>query len=168
MAGKERGTELPHRIPGVAWTEPLSPVAPAAPVPSPELRQRMQAAVQAERAEAAAREQKRAAGDRTTEPSQQVPPSTSAAGGETGPVASSLASGTNGERADAAAEPAPRPEHITGPVPEDEGTGSPGSAARPRPAVRLEPVSRARTAAAPEPAVRPRPGRPRRRAGGRL
>ena len=168
MAGKERGTELPHRIPGAAWTEPLSPVAPAAPVPSPELRQRMQAAVQAERAEAAAREQKRAAGDRTTEPSQQVPPSTSAAGGETGPVASSLASGTNGERADAAAEPAPRPEHITGPVPEDEGTGSPGSAARPWAAARLEPVSRGRTAAAPEPAARPRPGRPRPRAGARL
>jgi len=168
MAGKERGTELPHRIPGAAWTEPFSPVAPVAPVPSPELRQRMQAAVKAERAEAAAREQERAAGDRTTEPSQQVPPSTSAAGRETGPVARSLASRTNGERTGAAAEPVPRPERVTGPVAEDEGTESPASAARPRPAARLEPVSRARTAAAPEPAARPRPGRPRLRAGARL
>jgi hypothetical protein len=138
MAGKERGTELPHRIPGAAWTGPLSPVAPAAPVLSPELRQRMQAAVKAEQAEAAAREQERAARDRTTEPSQQVPPSTSAAGRETSPVARSLASGTNGERTGAAAEPA----------------------------ARLEPVSRARTA--PEPAARPRPGRPRPRARARL
>jgi hypothetical protein len=117
MAGKERGTELPHRIPGAAWTEPLSPVAPAAPVPSPELRQRMQAAVKAERAEAAAREQKRAAGDRTTEPSQQVPPSTSAAGRETGPVARPLAGATNGKRTGAAAEPAPRPEPTARPRP---------------------------------------------------
>jgi hypothetical protein len=166
MAGKERGTELPHRIPGAAWTGPLSPVAPAAPVLSPELRQRMQAAVKAEQAEAAAREQERAARDRTTEPSQQVPPSTSAAGRETGPVARSLASGTNGERTGAAAEPAARPERITGPIPEDQGTESPGSAARPRPAARLEPFSRARTA--PEPAARPRPGRPRPRARARL
>jgi len=168
MAGKERGTELPHRIAGAAWTEPLSPVAPAAPVPSPELRQRMQAAVKAERAEAAAREQERAARDRTTEPSQQAPPSTSPAGRETGPVARSLASGTNGERTGAAAEPAARPERITGTVAEDEGTESPGSATRPRPAARLEPVSRTRTAAAPGPAARPRPGRPRPRAGARL
>ena len=52
MAGKGRGAELPRRVPGTAPADPVSPVAP---VLSEELRQRMLAAVMAERAEAAAR-----------------------------------------------------------------------------------------------------------------
>lgn len=166
MAGKDRGTELPHRIRGAAWTGPLSPVIP---VLSPELRQCMQAAVQAERAEAVAREQERAAGDRAAEPPRRVPPSTAAASEEAGPETSSPDNRTNGERTGAAAaEPAARPERITGPVPEDEVTESPGSAVKPRPAARLKPVVKARTTAEREPAVRPQPGKPRRRAAGRL
>jgi hypothetical protein len=166
MAGKDRGTELPHRIRGAAWTGALSPVVP---VLSPELRQCMQAAVKAERADAVAREQGRGAGNRTAEPPRRVLPSTSAASEEAGPETSSPANGTNGERTGAAAaEPAARPECITGPVPEDEVTESPGSAVEPRPAARLEPVVKARTTAEPEPAVRPQPGKPRRRAAGRL
>jgi hypothetical protein len=74
MAGKDQGTELPHRIRGAAGTGPPAPVVP---VLSPELQQHIQAAVKAERAEAAARYQERAAGDRTTEP--RVPPSRSPA-----------------------------------------------------------------------------------------
>ena len=170
MAGKDRGTELPHRIRGAAWTGPLWPVAPVIPVLSPELRQCMQAAVQAERAEAVAREQERAAGDRAVgdraaEPPRRVPPSTAAASEEAGPETSSPDNRTNGERTGAAAA---EPERITGPVPEDEVTESPGSAVKPRPAARLKPVVKARTTAEREPAVRPQPGKPRRRAAGRL
>jgi hypothetical protein len=140
MAGKDRGTELPRRIRGTAWTGPPTPAAPVAPVPSPELRQRMRAAVQAERAEAIARERERAAGNRTTGPPRQVPPSTSAADQEAGPKTSSPASGTNGTCT---------------------GVGPAEPAAGPRR------VARARTAG-PEPAVRSQPGKPRRRARGRL
>ena len=163
MAGKDRGTELPHRIRGAAWAGPLSPVAPVMPVLSPELRQRMQAAVKAELAEAVAREQERAAGDRTAEPPRRIPPSTSAASRDPGPENSSLANGTNAERTGAAAEAA-RPQRITGAVPEDEVAEWLGSGARPRAAARLEPVVKARTSAGPGPALRPQPGKPRRRA----
>jgi hypothetical protein len=138
MAGKDRGTELPRRIRGAAWTGPLSPVAP---VLSPELRQCMRAVVKAERADAAARDQDRAAGNRTAGPPWRVAPSGPAASGEAGPEASSPDSGTNGERTGAAAA---------------------------GPAARLGPVLQARTAAGPEPAVRPQAGKPRRRAGARL
>jgi hypothetical protein len=166
MAGKDRGAELPRRIRGAAWTGPLSPVIP---VLSPELRQRMQAAVKAERAEAVAREQERAARDQAAEPPRRVPPSTAGASKGAGLETSSLASGTNGERTSAAAaEPAVRPQRITGPLPEDEVTEPPGSAVEPRPAARLEPVVQARTTAGPEPAVRLQPAKPRRRATGRL
>lgn len=166
MAGRDRGTELPHRIRGTAWTGPLSPVVP---VLSPELRQCMQAAVQAERAEAVAREQERGAGNRTAEPPRRVPPSTSAADKEAGPETSSPDNRTNGERRGAAAAgPAARPQRITGPIPGDEVTESPGSAIEPRPAARLKPVVKAQTAAEPGPAVRPQAGKPRRRVGGRL
>ena len=140
MAGKDRGTELPHRIRGAAWMGPLSPVAPVVPVLSPQLRQCMQEAVKAERAEAVAREQERGARNRTAEPPRRVLPSTSAASEEAGPQTSSPGSGTNGERTGATAA---------------------GPAARPGPGVK------ARTAG-PGPVVRPQPGKPRRRAGGRL
>jgi hypothetical protein len=152
MAGKDRGPELPRRIRGAARTEPLSPAAPVVPVLSQGLRQRMQAAVKAERADAAVRDQERgAAGNRAAGPPRRTPPSGPAASQEAGPETSSLASGTNGEPAGAAAAgSAARPERITGPAPGDEVTERPGSAAVPRPA------------------DRPQPGRPRRRAGPRL
>ena len=71
MAGKDRGTELPHRVRGTAWTAPFSPVAQVTPVLSPELRQCMQAAVKAERAGSGGAHmgQERRAGNRTAEPS---------------------------------------------------------------------------------------------------
>lgn len=132
MTGKGQGMELPRRIRGAAGTGPPSPVVP---VLSPELQQHMQAAVKAERAEAAARHHKRAPGDRTTEP--RVSPSRSAVGKEAGPAAGSLADRPNRER--------------TGAVTAE--------------AARLEPVVTSRTAVEPDPAVRPQPGKPRRRAG---
>lgn len=166
MAGKDRGAELPRRIRGAAWTGSLSPVAPSAPVLSPELRQCMRAAVQAERAEAVVREQARRAGNRTAEPPRRVPPSASAASKEGSPETSSPSIGTNGERTGAAAEPAAGPERITGPVPEDEATEWHGSAVGPPPAARLESVAQPRAAAGPT--ARPQPGKPRRRTAGRL
>jgi hypothetical protein len=117
---------------GAAGTGPPSPVVP---VLSPELQQHMQAAVKAERAEAAARYQKRAAEDQATEPL--VSPSRSAASWYADLATGSVANRTNGGRTGAgAAEPA-----------------------------RLEPVATSRTAVEPEAAVRPQPGKPRRRAG---
>jgi hypothetical protein len=166
MAGKDRGAELPRRVRGAAWTGPLSP---AAPVLSPGLRQCMQAAVKAERADTVAREQQRAAGNRMAGPPRQVPPSGSAASQEAGPETSSPGSGTSGEHAGAAAAAGPaQPERIAGPVPGDEVTRWPGSAVRPRPAAGPEPVAGARAAAGTVSPVRPRPGKPRRRAGARL
>ena len=159
MAGKDRGAELPRRIRGAAWTGPLSPAAPGL---SPGLRQCMQAAVKAERAGAVAREQQRAAGNRTAEPPRRTPRSGPAASQEAGPETSSPGNRTSGERTGAAAAVPARPERVTGPVPGDEDAGWPGSAARPRPA------AGARTAAGTVPAVRSRPGKPRRRAGARL
>jgi hypothetical protein len=144
MAGTDRGAELPRRVPA----GPFSPVPSAAPTLSEELRQRMLAAVKAERAEAAARAQERAAGDRTTELPRLARPPESATSKEAGPETSSPASGTNGTRnGAAAAEPAAEPGSITGP---EDVTGWPGSVVR------------------PEPAVRPEPDRRRRRAGARL
>ena len=145
MAGTERGAELPRRVP----TGPSSPAPSAAPTLSEELRQRMLAAVKAERAEAAAREQERAAGDRMTELPRLARPPESATSKEAGPETSSPASGTNGTRyGAAAAEPAAGPRDII--EPEDDVTGWPGSAVK------------------PEPAVRPQAGKPRRRTGARL
>jgi hypothetical protein len=168
MAGKDRGTELPRRIRGAAWTEPLLSAAPGVPVLSPELRQCMQAAVTAERADAVTREQQRGAGNRTAEPPRRVPPSMSSVSEEAGLETGFPDNGTSGERTGVgAAEPAARPERITGPVPE-EVTGLTGPPIEPRPTATLEPVVMARTAAGPEPAVQPQPGKPRRRGGGRL
>jgi hypothetical protein len=167
MADKDRGAELPQRVPGAAQAGPVSPVALTL---SEELRQRMQEAVRAERTEAAADEQERAAGDRTTEMPGRLCPSASAVSEEAGPVGtSSPANGTNGKRRGAVgAEPTAVPEFITGPVPKDHVTEWLGSAVKPQPAVTVEPTIKARTAAEPERAVRPWPEKPRRRAGARL
>jgi hypothetical protein len=64
MTDKNLGAELPQRVPGAARAGPVSPVALVLPE---ELRQRMQAAVQAELQEAPAGEHERAAKDPATE-----------------------------------------------------------------------------------------------------
>ena len=149
MAGKDRGAELPRRVPGTAPAGPPSPVPPVLPE---ELRMRMLAAVTAERTEAAAREQERAAEDQTTGPPRRVRPPESAAGKEAGPETSSPASGTNRKRKGAAAaEPAAGPERITGSVPEDDVTGWPGSAVKREPAVRPSRLSRPGPPSSPGP-----------------
>ncbi len=162
-----RGGELPHRVPGAARAGLLPAVAPVLPE---ELRQRMQAAVRAERAQAAAVcDEQRAARERTAGLLRCVSPPESAVSKEAGPETSSPANGTDGKRdGAAAAEPAAGLERITGPVPGDDVTSWRGSAVRPRHAVTPEPVVMGRTAAGPGPAVRPGPGKPRRRAGARL
>ena len=165
MAGKDRGTELPHRVRGTAWTGPLSP---AAPVLAPGLRQCMQAAVTAERAGAVVRDQQRATGNRTAESPRRPPPSGSAANQEAGPDTSSPGNGTRGERTGAAPAGAGWPERIPGAAPEVEGTEWLDFAARPRPAAGLEPVAAARATAEPRAAVRPQLSKPRHRAVARL
>lgn len=82
MAGDDRGKELPQRIPGAAGAGPLSPVVP---VLSPELRHHMRAAVTAERAETAAREQEDTARHRADEPLRPVLPSRSTGSGKASP-----------------------------------------------------------------------------------
>jgi hypothetical protein len=84
LAGNDRGAELPRRIRGAAWAGPVPPVQPVA--LSGELRQHMQAAVQAERA---------AAGRTATVPRGVLPPG-SAVSGKTGPEETSFpANGTS-------------------------------------------------------------------------
>jgi hypothetical protein len=165
MAGKDRGAELPRRIRGAAWTGPLSPAAPEL---SPGLRQCMQAAVKAERADALAREQQRAAGNRTAEPPRRTPRSGPAASQEAGQETGSPDNRTSGDRTGAAAAVPARPERVIGPVPGDDDARWRGSVAKSRPPAGPEPAAGARTATEPVPAVRPRPGKPRRRAGVRL
>jgi hypothetical protein len=103
MAGKDRDAELPRRVRDRGRAGPLSP---AAPVLTEELRQRMRAAVQAERAQAAAREQEHAARDRTSELPRRARPPESAAGTKAAPEASPPADGANGKHTGAAAGPA--------------------------------------------------------------
>ena len=114
MADNERGGELPQRVRGAARAGLLSPVAP---VLSEELRQRMQAAVKAERAEAAAaRDQERGRVSNGRTAPARVPAGFRDQQGS-GPGTSSPANGTNAKRDSvAAAGPAVRPERITGPV----------------------------------------------------
>jgi hypothetical protein len=62
MADEEHGSELPQRVKGAIRAAPLVP-APSFPPPLPEeLRQRIQAAINAERAEAAAQEREQTTG----------------------------------------------------------------------------------------------------------
>ncbi|HTQ92012.1 MAG TPA: hypothetical protein VMK84_21205 [Streptosporangiaceae bacterium] len=99
MADNDRGAELPRRIRGAAWAGPVPPVALVA--LSRELRQHMQAAVEAERA---------AAGRAATVPGRVLPPE-SAVSGETDPEETSFpANGTSRRRNGAAAAgPAVKP-----------------------------------------------------------
>jgi hypothetical protein len=111
MAGKDRGAELPRRGPGAAPAAPPSPVSPVAPALPEEARQRILAAVKVERADAAAREQERAAEDRTTGLPRRARPPESATSKEEDPESSSAVSGTNGKRKGAAGpRPAVRPQ----------------------------------------------------------
>ena len=167
MADKDRGAELPQRVPGAGRAGPVSPIALALPE---ELRQRMQAAVIAELAEADAGEQERASEERTTGlPGREWLPE-SVVSEEAGLEESSFpANGIKRKRnRAAAAESVATRERMTGPVPKDHVAKWPGSAVEPQPAVRVEPVVKARTAAEPGPAVRPEPEKPRRRVRARL
>ena len=87
MAGEDCGVGLPRRTPGVAWTGSRSSFTPVIPVLSPEVRQCIQAAVEAERAQIAARRQERAVGDLPTDPPGWVPARRSRAAAEPGPAA---------------------------------------------------------------------------------
>src|SRR5690348_18509233 len=100
MASKDRGAELPRRIRGAAWTGPLSPAAPEL---SPGLRQCLQAAVKAERADALARAQQRAAGHRTAAPPRRTPRAGPAASAEAGQETGSPGNRARGHRTGAAA-----------------------------------------------------------------
>ena len=69
MGDEDRGHELPQRVPGAPRASPLPAGSPAAPLLSVELRQRLEAAVTAERSKAAVREQDRPAVGEVTTPS---------------------------------------------------------------------------------------------------
>ena len=138
MADTDRGAELPQRVPGAVRAGPVSPIALALPE---ELRQRIQAAVLAELAEADAGEQERASQDRTTDlPGRERPPE-SVVSEETGLEESGFqANGIKRKRNGAAAvESAATRERITGPVLKAHVTRWLGSAVKPQPAVRVEP-----------------------------
>jgi hypothetical protein len=161
MAGTDWSAELPQRVPGAARVRPVPPVALTLPE---ELRQRIQEAVRAERAE------ERAAEDRPADLTERPRRPDSVVSTEAGRVeASSPASGTDGKRNGAVeAEPAGVLGFISVPVPRDYVTKRPGSAVKPRPAVRAEASVKARTVAGSPRTVRPGPAKPRRRARARL
>lgn len=120
MGDEDRGHELPQRVPGAPPAGPLPAGSPAAPLLSVELRQRLEAAVTAERSKAAVREQDRPAGGEVTTPS----------------VRTGISLDQPGRAAEAgrAAEPgrAARPARTpnAGPVAEDEVTEWLGTAGR--------------------------------------
>ena len=68
MVDEERGRELPQRVRGAARAGPPSSTPSSGPVLSEELRRRIQAAVQAERAEGTPQEQERTTGARREAP----------------------------------------------------------------------------------------------------
>jgi hypothetical protein len=72
MGDEDRGKELPQRVRDAPGARPGPPGSPPAPLMSAELRQRLEAAVTAERSEAAAREQDRSAGGEVTIPSVRI------------------------------------------------------------------------------------------------
>ncbi len=84
MGDEDRSRELPSRVPGSARDGSERQAGP--PVLSEELRQRIQAAVKAERAQAATKDQQR-----PTEPSKQATSSDSADGDVPGPTVNGLA-----------------------------------------------------------------------------
>jgi hypothetical protein len=68
MADEERGSELPHRVRGAAGAASHPAPSSSPPALSEELRQRMEAAVKAEREQAAAKERQETAGGDVTSP----------------------------------------------------------------------------------------------------
>jgi hypothetical protein len=162
MAGEDRGTELPQRIPGAAGAGPLSRVVP---VLSPELRHHMRAAVMAERAETAAREQEGTARHRADGPLRPVLPARSTGSATAGPEIGSPAGGPGRKRTSAALT---GPEHIIGPALEDDVTRWSGAAIKAGTADGPGPILKTGTVAEPGPTVRPQLRRRRRRAGATL
>jgi hypothetical protein len=69
MGDEDRGNELPQRARGAPRAAPHPPSSPPAPLLSAELRQRLEAAVTAERSRAAVRKQDKPAGGEVTTPS---------------------------------------------------------------------------------------------------
>jgi hypothetical protein len=153
MAEEQPGRELPQRARGAARTGPPPPAPPSSPVLSEELRQRMRAAVTAERSGAATKQDEAPGGEATgPEPARPVRP-----------------------RA-ARREPPARPARAAnaGPIAEDEITEWLGTSARPpssvkppsavKPPFAATPPSPVNPPASPSPADSPRPpGRPRAR-----
>jgi hypothetical protein len=138
MGDEDRGHELPQRVLGAPRASPLPAGSPAEPLLSVELRQRLEAAVTAERSKAAVREQDRPAGGEVTTPSIRTGISLDQPGhaAEPGRAAEPAEPGRAAEPARAAepgraARPARTPN--AGPVAEDEVTEWLGRA-EPRPA----------------------------------
>jgi len=131
MGDEDRGDELPQRVHGApgAGPQPLGP--PPAPVLSAELRQRLEAAVTAERSEAAVRDQDKPLGGEVTTPSVR----TGISLGRPGPAAPP----DRGAQPDHAAQPdrAIEPDRAAQP---DRAT-APDSAAQPLRAANAGPVA---------------------------
>jgi hypothetical protein len=129
MGDEDRGKELPQRVRDAPGARPGPPGSPPAPLMSAELRQRLEAAVTAERSEAAAREQDKAANGEMTIPSVKTEIRLDQPGQATGP--------DRATRPGPAAQPVRTPN--AGPVAEDEVTEWFGTAGRPPAATKGEP-----------------------------
>ena len=126
MGDEDRGDELPQRVHGApgAGPQPLGP--PPAPLPSAQLRQRLEAATTAERSEAAVRDQDKPSGGEVTTPSVRTGISLGRPG-HSAPPGRATEPGRAAEP-DRAAQPVRTPN--AGPAAEDEVTewlGRPGA-----------------------------------------
>ncbi len=138
MADEERGSELPHRVRGTAGAA-SRPAPPSSPPLSEELRQRMEAAVKAEREQAAAAERQETAGGDAASPPVNEPPVKGAA-------AKGAAAVINGKRKySITTDLAFAPGRTTKPKP----------AAQPRGPAHSEPSAPSQRAAQPAPAAAP-------------
>jgi hypothetical protein len=145
MGDEDRGNELPQRLPGAPGAAPHPPGSPSAPLLPTELRQRLEAAVTAERSKVAVREQDKPAGGEVTTPS-------------TG-TGIRLDQPGRAAEPDRAAPPVRTPN--AGPVAEDEVTEWFGAAGRSPAAAPAATGDEAPGGAGPLPAAEPRSAEPR-------
>jgi hypothetical protein len=145
MGDEDRGHELPQRARGAPRAAPHPPSSPPAPLLSAELRQRLKAAVTAERSGAAVREQDKPVGGEVTTPSVRTGISPGRPGRAAGP--------------DRAAQPVRSAN--AGPVAEDEVTEWLGTAGRSPSAAPAPAGGEAPPGAGPLPAAKPGSAEPR-------
>ncbi len=158
MAEEDPGRELPQRVRGAARPGPPAR-APSSPAISDELRQRIRAAVTAERSGAVTEQDQAPEGEATDPgpPARSEPPGSAVRPARSEPPGSAVRPARSG--------PPARPLRVAnaGPEADDDvtqwlGTARPPDAAKPPPAVRSRPGAESESGSGAEPALAVRPG----------